>query len=229
VNELAESLRLVFEKIGAFFDIFDLSFFVSGAVGLAALWMWITFAGLNFDYLGGWLQVVAVLAGSYVTGLVCFASGRWLRHAIFRRKEDKATDKAVEDLLHAHGLMKDPGLSHYVDPQNTHRGVGRLYVRMWAEMRKTKELANSLTFINRYWVMAATYDGLGFALILWISVVAMSLFEMGPLKDLGCTAGIAALVVLLFAMLATFREAERVWTYQIEELVAAIAAYRNKW
>jgi hypothetical protein len=37
MKELGEALKLIFEKIAGFFDIFDLSFFVSGAVSFAAL------------------------------------------------------------------------------------------------------------------------------------------------------------------------------------------------
>jgi hypothetical protein len=230
VTELGEALRLIFEKIGAFFDILDLSFFVSGGVALAALWMWSEFAGFGLQYLDGWLQVLVVLLGSYVAGLVCFAGGRWLRVAILEwGKDDLAAAKELEDLLHAHDLVKDPAVANYIATKETHRGIKRLHVRMWAAMRKSKELANSLAFINRYWVMAATYDGLGFALMLWSSVVLLSLVSMGPIEGLSGAIGIPALVFLLFAAFGSFREARRLVDYQVEELVAAIAAYRNKW
>ena len=41
---LGDALKIIFEKIGAFFDLFDLSFFVSGAacIGAALFWLHLT-------------------------------------------------------------------------------------------------------------------------------------------------------------------------------------------
>src|SRR4051812_45093539 len=79
VKELAEAWKAIFTRVGEFFDIFDLSFFVSGAVCLAALGYW---NHLDHFYEGASLGEYRVVAGAvscYVLGLLCFAVGRRLR------------------------------------------------------------------------------------------------------------------------------------------------------
>jgi hypothetical protein len=41
MSELGQGLKTIVEKLAAFFDIFDLSFFVSGAIPLGAIVFWL--------------------------------------------------------------------------------------------------------------------------------------------------------------------------------------------
>src|SRR5258706_3852183 len=76
MTELGEALKAIFAKVGDFFDIFDLSFFVSGAVCLAALVAWNAVGGFFEIGLADGYQLIAVALGCYVLGLICFAGGR---------------------------------------------------------------------------------------------------------------------------------------------------------
>jgi hypothetical protein len=227
MKEIGDAFKIVLERIAAFFDIFDLSFLVSGAVGFAALVIWLDAAGARMPITDGWLKIFALIIACYVIGLLCFATGRWLRMQLLMRIPNEAFDKAFLEILQAHGLAAEAVFVSYIGRRDI-RGVWRLYVRLWAELRDSERSGLSLAFLNRYWVMAATYDGLGASMILWGAVVADCMFGLGAQRTISPNIGVPALVILAVCSLACFREASRYLRYQIEELVASIAAVRAR-
>jgi hypothetical protein len=220
MKEFGEALKLVFEKIAGFFDIFDLSFFVSGAVTFGALLFWLTSTGLSTPSVDGWIKVLIVIIGCYVSGLVCFAGGRWLRMILFGRWFSMSAGTQCIEALNAHGLEKEKAFAQYIGRNDS----WRLYVRLWAELREAPNLASSLSFLNRYWVMAATYDGLTFAFIVWIIVLIACMIQ----RSVAVVVGLPTSIILAIFAIACMREASRFVTYQVEELVAAIAAVRAR-
>ena len=78
--KLRKPCRRCWRALAAFFDIFDLSFFVSGAVSVGALWLGYKLRGgqLLSTVPDGYL-LTGILLGCYVLGLLCFALGRALR------------------------------------------------------------------------------------------------------------------------------------------------------
>jgi hypothetical protein len=82
MKELAEALKLIFGKIGDFLDLFDLSFIVSGALGLSALFLWAEFIDLPVPKgIHGGGQILLVVFACYVNGMIFFAAGRFIRRA----------------------------------------------------------------------------------------------------------------------------------------------------
>ena len=131
-SEAAEGLRAILQRIAGFFDIFDLSLIVSGAVTLAAFafldWRvhWI-----NFPVPEGWLYAVALILASYVLGLLCFVLGRWLRERWRWRRLQSGSNDLFRPILNGHGLSDTAPFSDYYE-----RGGGaELYTRLWAEVR----------------------------------------------------------------------------------------------
>ncbi|WP_019502885.1 hypothetical protein [Pseudanabaena sp. PCC 6802] len=107
--------------------------------------------------------------------------------------------------------------------------TSRLYTRLWAEVRQSPDLIASYTLLNRYWFMAATYDGLATALIVWlIIVIAWSLGLWGINPKLNPFTGITLCGTLVLLTITCWREAERYKRYQIEELVATLAYQKSK-
>jgi hypothetical protein len=210
MGELGAALNVVFAKVGDFFDIFDLSFFVAGVVCFGAL----TFAhGLGgvFDpgMLAAGYKVIAFAVVCYVLGLVCFASGRMLRpkRDLFRTN--------FRELVERHGLGARYG-QYLSEPHDAYL----LYNRFWAEMRQTAALAPSFSLLRRYWSMAATYDGLTAAfLVWWVVLVHWCVVSHAPL-----ILRLPPLAVVPAAALVCRREAARLMRFQVEELTASIAA-----
>lgn len=227
MNELAEALRTIFGKISAFFDLFDLSFFVSGAVSLCAFIFWLQLAGRSLPIEPqGWLSVLAIILGCYINGLFCFAAGRWL-HRIRQRKTIEHSNAQFLRILKAHGLAKKKPFSDYLG-RSHYNGIRRLYILLWAEIRQMDQLSPSLSLLNRYWVMAATYDGLAVALLVWAFVFIHWSTGYGITTKLNSFTGVAIIIALLGMAYRCFMESERLVENQREELVATIVVLKKQ-
>lgn len=222
MKELGEALKAIFDKFSNFFDILDLSFFVSGVVSLGALYYWVQRLGAKLALLPPvGTRVVVGVVGSYVLGLVCFATGRFVRTNLARsRSGESRFDTLFPETLKAHGLDTTELVSEYMGRRSGGLDVNRrLYTRLWAEVRQSEALKASFALLNRYWVMSATYDGLATALCIWASVPP----ALAISAELSWPGAFLAISVLLVLALACLREAGRYNEHQVEELAATIA------
>jgi hypothetical protein len=245
MSDWSDAARPLTQKLADFLDLFDLSFLVSGgACGLALArllgeggpWPLRGAASTSKSGLDG-ADLPRFLAGvllAYVLGLVAFALGRVLRRGILARLPllgsaihgGSVSPARLDSALSAHGLSADPLVAAYrrggtLDP--------RLYGRLWAELRQKKELAPSYELARRYWVLAATFDGVAIALLLW----AAAALGPAPLALAGAGAAAAspapwlAASLLVVSSLACFHEAGRFHQHQLEEAVTALAWQRR--
>ena len=168
---------------------------------------------------------MALIGASYVLGMLCFAIGRWF-HAPWRSKRAQGGkhDRLLA-ILEAHGLSNTKPISTYL-ARAVVRGEMRLHVRLWAEVRQCPDLAPSFYLLRRYWVMAATYDGMFVALVVWVIVIVACMLGVGGTPSPNATVGASIVVALLLLAVACSREAGRYVEFQMEELVASIAAKR---
>lgn len=232
MDEIGKALKSIFDKLSDFFDIFDLSFFVSGSVITILIMYWLGLRDLyvfNYFEQSGTLIIFIIIC--YTNGLIAFAIGRWIRMGIwsyFKSKIYKVDNRFdLFDLnfiriLKAHSLDKDEEISSYLNNTDD-RGTWRLYVKFWAMIREDEKYNRSLSVLKRYWVMAATYDGL--SILMFISLIINFDLGLGFTGDIilsfyGCA---SICVILLIALLACVREADRYLEYQVEEVVATIA------
>lgn len=236
MKELGEALKAIFDKVGQFLDLFDLSFFIAGGAGAGAGWTWLHCSHrLPTVQLVGWVQVLAVVVGIYASGLVCFCIGRCFRtigRAACSKVRGKTTHSSFDNCflasLRGHQLdAVEPFRSYLAIQPPMARGIWALYVRLWADLRSDPKMATSVSLGNRYWVMAATYDGLAFAILIWGAVAASFTFGWGAPAMLELSVGLFATVSSVFAAWGCLREAARYAEYQIYELVAATAARLN--
>jgi hypothetical protein len=212
MSELGEAWKTILARVGDFFDIFDLSFFVSGAVCLAALAAGNWIGGFFEIGLSDGYMVLGVAVACYVLGLVCFAGGRALRPRTPRFLVD------FQAALARHGLAAR--YARYLDDP---RDLDRLYNRMWAEARQSPSLTASFALLKRYWVMAATYDGLALAFFVWWLVLSYWWAGLGRVPPPHVGVRVAVTLALTLAVLGSRREAARLVRNQMEELVATIA------
>lgn len=213
-KEVAGGVRGVFDRIGEFFHLFDLSFFVSGTATFSALVYWILQKDRGRDglpeWIPSWALVVAFVVACYICGLLSFAAGR-LCTKIWRRGFQEQIESAIEQ----HRITA-PEVKSYLS--GTDR-PWRLYERLWVDIRESRKHASSFSVLNRYWVMAATYDGIAMSSLIWF----LALVTAPPLpwndRDLW---------LLLFFVLASagvfFRQGHNYFKYQILEIVATLAA-----
>jgi hypothetical protein len=175
----------------------------------------------------GWLKVLAVILTFYVSGLVCFAAGRWIRTGIRVKEYEDRFDDHFRSTLEAHGLESKEPFREYLE-RTSRKGISRLYVRLWAEVRQSPALTPSFSLLKRYWVMAATYDGIAMSIWIWVFTIALWCFGIGFRESLDWKIGIPLIGFLVFASRSCSREAGRYGKYQVEELVASIATQRAK-
>jgi len=228
MNDFGSALKAIFEKIGEFFDLFDLSFFVSGVLAACGFGQLIYLAGFRYSLdLNGFPKVISTIILFYIAGLICFALGRWFRIGIIEKKKRSEFDRDFICILQAHGLADDPTIKAYIARQES-RGIWRLYVRFWAELRENPSVSRSVSLLKRYWVMTATYDGLTVALLVWIIVITFWMFDSGVSIKLPISVGIGGIVILICLVIGCVHEAGRYFTYQLEEVVATIASKQTK-
>ena len=165
MEEIGKALKSIFDKLSDFFDIFDLSFIVSGVFTTGIIYYWARARNIALPALqANTLTVILVILFCYINGLLSFALGRWIRMGLFvrianilRKNAEKGYpfDNDLTNILKAHGLDKDTMVNRYMTMEKC-RGAWRLYVRFWAELRNDEKYAKSLSLLKRYWVMAAT-------------------------------------------------------------------------
>jgi hypothetical protein len=243
-ESLTDSFKGLLDRLGEFFGLFDLSFFVSGTAMFGSIYIWLYKRGYSLDFndIGLFLSILLIVS-CYVIGLVMFACGRRARNIVtawwrllfqakeYRKRKDRSRkindykfDEGLVKVINAHGLDVNKLLRDYL-ARETNRGTWRLYIKLWSILRQNKKYMVSLSFLNRYWVMAATYDGLGMALVFsiilfaesWYGVVGKSLIH-SPLE------GLISIGILGVAALACFFEAKKNGDYQVEELIAVFAS-----
>ena len=231
MKELGEALKAIFDKIGVFLDLFDLSFFISGAVAVSAVCLGCQQTGhWPKEFPETWLLVTMMVLAVYVAGMLCFALGRWMRQFLESSAGQVERGQLLFRLVRMHGLAEQEPIKTYLesarqDPTNESVYAWALHNRIWASLRHDPSLAGSLAVLNRYWVMAATYDGLAVALMLTGGVLAWLSARHGLSCDpwpwiqtlLSIAAGYGAARVCR-------REAGRYTQHQLGELAATIAA-----
>jgi len=220
-KEVGAGLRSILERVADFFDLFDLSFIVSGSVAIGATYFWIAIVGrFPFPTIGeNWIRVAVLIVSSYVAGLVCFATARYIRQRFLYRR----LDTTIVKVLSGHDLSETPSFSAYLGRDESLRGPWRLYARLWAEVRHDSASSPSFTLLRRLWVMAATYDGLSVALGLW--ALALLWYTLANLQTstLPYFSGVGTALALL-ACFVCHNEARRYVEDQVETLIATVAA-----
>ena len=224
LGSIAELIKVTVAKISAIFDVFDLSFFVSGGACLLAFAYLRSIYGDALPFPEGALAVAAVIAGSYISGLLCFAAGRWLRRTVLGRPWQVDFEARLAQAMRSHGLDEDAALAPYFKRKAKARDI---YPRLWAEVRQSDDLKVSFDLLRSYWVRAAVYDGLICVLVIWGFAIGIAMFEPNGLQNAREVGG-GILACLVIGLATCSREASRSDEYQIDEIVASLAYARER-
>lgn len=220
-EEVAQGLRSIFDRIGEFFHLFDLSFVVSGASTFgAAVFLYLRSGYARTLPFPKWSTVAAAIIASYICGLLAFAAGRWLNGRFFR---PTLLEERLPKAIALHGLTSEV-LSSYLPDPTSRAHVWRLYIRMWADIARHEPRSVTFHHLSRYWVMAATYDGVAFSLLIWAAVLLAATCPFIAPQRLGIPAGLSGAVFAVVFAIVAFKRAADYYEYQIEDVVAAIAA-----
>lgn len=214
VKDAAGGLRNILDRIGEFFHLFDLSFFVSGTATFSAIVYWFSRqeTALVPILLPSWVYVVGLAVACYICGLLSFAAG-----SIVTKQLRKGLPDLLEGVLRAH--CADTTVKPYLE--NRER-AWRLYERLWVEVRQTQKCASSFSLLSRYWVMAATYNGLAISCFVWAVIllaeppIVQSSYAnfLLPLLAVGCGG-------------VSLRQAGSYFENQVYELVATLVGSKT--
>ena len=218
------------DRIVELLDIFDLSFFVSGAAALGAVLTTCEVYGVKVPGFSRLfsdtpeLSVEIILVGivaSYALGLGCFALGRVVRP----RLHDQPNAALMRGATAHHRLENVLDLGGYLE-KSTDARLQSLYNRLWVHVRTLPELATTFTLVKRYWILAATFDGLGIALLGWIVPVLAPLLIASPGASLGVAPALAMTAALLGSAYFCWRQSAEYRKYQVDELVATAVHWK---
>lgn len=232
MSTIAHATGKFADRIVELLDIFDLSFFVSGAAALGAVLTTCEVYGVTvpgFSRLfnaSPELPVEIVLVGivaSYALGLGCFALGRVVRPRLHPQTNAALMRLASEH----HPLAKVLDLEDYLegDAGNDAR-LQSLYNRLWVHVRTLPELATTFSLVKRYWILAATFDGMGIALIGWLVPVLVPLFVAAPGASVGAIPALLLSAALVGSAYFCWRQSAEYRKYQVDELVATMVHWK---
>ena len=255
LESLAEAIKALFSKVGDFFDVFDLSFFISGGVALLALLFLSDALGLSWPAdAGGAAEAAAETAAgavgadaasseattisttvvlvlsTYVMGLVTFAVGRSIRRLLpLHWVERMLKIPSGQSEEHLATLLRAQDFGAELDRIHASQAtaLATIYPRLWAKLRQTAELGPSFALIRSYWVRSAIYDGLVAAAGLWL--VALWSIPDDRVMELW-TRDPRGLISWMIGFAAVFcmSEARRCDRYQREELIATLGWARSE-
>lgn len=244
MSDLGDAAARIGDKITELLDVFDLSFFMSGAVTTAAILLMLPDSVPNpmrGEGVPG-AAIFGLVLGSYVLGLLCFALGRPLRSriglpvwALAKRGYGYVAQRLfntpsnvvpfVEHELIVRALqtqgLSEPELRRYFAYPSSGRAdrasLMALYTRMWVHVRSYSSLSESFALLKRYWMLSAAYDGIAIAALLWLVPIWLVLAKAEIVSPWLLTGAVVMMA------LACWHRAQQYKNYQIEELVATIA------
>lgn len=225
MEELGKGIKTIFDRVADFFDIFDLSFFVSG-IGTGSAFIYLYYLNndqFDFTMESSFLRVLGIIIFFYIMGLVSFAIGRFIRLELSKVSAYKKMDERLRQAIKVHNLEKKEQYKRYLVLPAEDRGAWRLYVRLWARLRDEPTLSNSFSQVKRYWVMSATYDGIVISLITWTFTIIYLVFINRELVQIDKFWGTISIIFLIISALGCKREAQRNLLNQAEEIIAIAA------
>jgi hypothetical protein len=219
--ELAKGVSSIFDRLSEFFHIFDLSYIVSGVAAFGALvFLYLRTHKPSAFPFADWVGVVAIIVACYICGLLSFAAGRLVNGKLFRKRVMRRTVRAVI----ADHALDAPVAEKYPTNEDGDRS---LYTRLWAEVSNNHSDKAVFRHLLRYWVMAATYDGVGAALVLWAIVILASGTVVLVAHPISTFHAIVGSAMLFGAATLAFHRGAAYLEYQLEDLVATLAAAKE--
>ena len=217
------------DRIAELLDVFDLSFFVSGAVAVGAIVWGARLDGLLEPKKGDEGEILSFLDGlsaesifaavimAYALGLVCHAIGRFVRGRKPLCWLGRSPAACVEHAMRFHVLperIKAIENTPLVGAEKASVRYDEIYTRLWVHIRTDAELKESFALTKRYWILGATFDGLIIAVVPWLWPLLHGADEARALIVVPAIVGAAIFCVW---------QAHQYRQYQAGELVASVA------
>ena len=209
----------IFDRISEALNFFDFSFIVSGLMTLGIIYCSIS-NYYTFD-LSGYSKTVIIIAAIvmvYVSGLISFSVGKWLRLKILSNGNKEYFNKVFCNALsfvNSEPYCKSEEFSKYLDIDKfDNTKYKSVYSKMWLDLRHCEEAKETMRHLNRFWMMQAVYEGLFTSSI--VAIIASSC--------LICKSPVYFIIMALLSVICMrfcYIEARRYAETQILEIVIA--------
>lgn len=217
MEDLIKALNPIITKISDFFDLFDLSFVVSGTISISAytflLYQNNSF-NLDFSEIHGFLLFFYIII-CYVSGIASWVIGKAIRN-IFGPNYLKVKESFVKNdatslpLFRKYESMVGKGF-------DMNSAMAELYGFLWVELRENSKFSNSFSLIKRYWVQTATFDGLISSFGSWALVLLLLTYKYKRIDD--TLIGLGGILLFILLGILALVEARRYKSYQMREIV----------
>lgn len=210
-------IQKIIDRISDIFTIFDFSYLVSGITTLLMICYGLWHCDMlqwpdNFLIKGTFFVIM-----SYLCGLISFAIGKFLRpYYVILEGRGNINVRFMEKFRTVVAYGKDS--DHPLKECTTEGECKLYYTEMWSFLRQCEGAASTLSFINRYWVMQAVYEGLAASFLIGAAIGVLLLCE-------ACSFVFISIIIIgIICSLFCCHEATRYAESQISEIVIA---YKN--
>jgi hypothetical protein len=220
MNEIAKQVEPILQKIADFFDIFDLSFIVSGtATGCGLSFFAYKLYSVNiYKYLSelSGFQIFFCIISVYILGLISWIIGKFIRTKFYPNLYIDVHNRFLINNADNNELF-----THYIqnidisDKVKLEEKMSELYGMLWVKVRESTKSKASFSLLRRYWVQTATFEGLLFSVTLWNIIILFLIIKM----EIPIILSSVIFVILCFIAKLLFNEAVRYKKYQLTELV----------
>lgn len=211
---MAANFQKIIDRISEAFSFFDFSFLISGSATFAICCYTLNRLGMDVSSDSSFLNVCVSIVGIYIAGLISFALGKKIR--VWMVDND---GKHFEEIFNETvKFINDSKAGN--DKQN----LKLQYAQMWACLRDNQEAKESMTFLNRLWVMQAVFEGLMFSSVIAIvSGVILGIVITWNMCDVWYM-----IIGGLIAAIACYWEGKRYAETQIKEVIITYYQLKNK-
>lgn len=218
LNEI-KPIENVANRILNFFDIFDLSFFISGVTVTSLVGVLLYYQDKFPSITLSFPIICYIIVICYINGLLAFAIGKLLHASLIKIiNKEMALEDILKNSIEHHKIKEEFPIKDYF----FNNDLVHLYPRLWAIVRDNPQHKNSFALLHRYWVMTAIYDGLMAAITLFLLPYIYIISTSSLVPQMKIVTGILGGFTLLFFVYVCYRESTRYTVYQIKELVATI-------
>lgn len=211
---MAANFQKIIDRISEAFSFFDFSFLISGSATFAICCYTLNRLGMDVSSDSSFLNVCVSIVGIYIAGLISFALGKKIRVWIVDKDGKHFEEIFNETVRFTKGAEYD---------DNT-QNLKLRYTQMWACLRDNQEAKESMTFLNRLWVMQAVFEGLMFSSVIAIvSGVILGIVITWNMCDVWYM-----IIGGLIAAIACYWEGKRYAETQIKEVIITYYQLKNK-
>lgn len=216
----------IIDRISGILNFFDFSFIVSGLLTYGIiLYTADSIISVNFQNYNPGLIVIVSIVLVYICGLMSFSIGKFLKNVI-NKKYFNGVFKETLAFINSKPPQNNDEITEYSNEITEYSKMNEkcykiIYSKMYMELRHCEEAKETITHLNRLWMMEAVYEGLFVSFILG----AVSSIYFLVFVDNSCH--MFYLIILVLSLIATIFSFIETRKYAKTQIVEIILTYKR--